>query len=52
MVPFASWSILTADFLIVLYFMLGGVTLAANLHLSSAKWRYDVRNIAVSLLGL
>jgi len=52
MVPFASWSVLTADFLIVLYLMLGGVTLAAILHLSSAKWRSEVRNIAVSLFGL
>jgi len=49
---FASWSVLTADFLIVLYLMLGGATLAAILHLCSAKWRYEVRNIAVSLFGL
>jgi len=52
MVSFASWSVLTADFLIVLYLMLGGVTLAAILHLCSAKWRYEVRNVAVSLFGL
>jgi hypothetical protein len=52
MVSFGSWSVLTADFLIVLYLMLGGVTLSAILHLCSAKWRYEVRNIAVSLFGL
>ncbi len=52
LIPFASWSVLTADFLIVLHLTIGGVTLAAILHLASAKWRYLVRNIAVSLFGL
>jgi hypothetical protein len=52
MLSFANWSVLTANFLIVLYLMLGGVTLAAVLHLCSAKWRYEVRTIGASLFGL
>jgi hypothetical protein len=52
MVPFASWSVLTADFLIVLHLTISGVTLCALLHLASAKWRYQVRPFAVSLFGL
>jgi hypothetical protein len=52
MISFGSWSVLTVDFLIVLYLSLGGVTLAALLHLVNAKWRYEVRGIAVSLASL
>jgi len=52
LIPFSSWSVLTADFLIVLHLTIGGVTLAAILHLASAKWRYQVRNIAISLFSL
>lgn len=52
MIPFASWSVLTADFLIVLHLTISGVTLSALLHLASAKWRYEVRQYAVSLFGL
>ncbi|MEW6312837.1 MAG: hypothetical protein AB1513_02135 [Pseudomonadota bacterium] len=52
MFSFANWSVLTVDFLIVLYLMLGGVTFISILHLSNAKWRYEVRTLAVSLFGL
>ena len=51
-IPFASWSVLTADFLLLLHLTIGGVTLAAILHLCSAKWRYHVRDLATSLFGL
>ncbi len=51
-IPFASWAVLTATFLIVLHLTIAGVTLAAILHLANAKWRYNVRNIAISLFGL
>ena len=51
-IPFSSWAVLTADFLILLHLTIGGVTLAAILHLASAKWRYQVRGIATSLFGL
>lgn len=49
---FGSWSVLTTNFLIVLYLALNGVTLAAVLHLANGKWRFKVRNIAVSMASL
>lgn len=52
MVPFASWSVLTTDFLIVLYLMLGGVTFAAILQLSGARWQAEVRAVSISLFSL
>ncbi len=52
MIPFTSWSVLTADFLILLHLTMGGVTLTAILTLIGAKWRYSIRNIATALFGL
>jgi len=52
LVSYTSWSVLTATFLLVLHLTIGGVTLSAILHLCSAKWRYHVRGIAVSLFAL
>lgn len=52
LIPFASWSVLTADFLLLLHLAIGGVTFSAILHLSSAKWRYKVRDMAGSLFAL
>lgn len=52
MESFGSWSVLTTNFLLVLYIALNGVTLAALLHLANAKWRYKVRYLAVSLAAL
>ena len=49
---FGSWSVLTTNFLIVLYLALNGVTLASVLHLANGKWRFKVRNIAVSMASL
>ncbi|MDH5376764.1 MAG: hypothetical protein OEX00_00400 [Gammaproteobacteria bacterium] len=49
---FGSWSVLTTNFLIVLYLALNGVTLAAILHLANAKWRTHVRFLAVSSAAL
>ena len=50
--PFASWSVVTVDFLAVLHLALDGVTLAALLHLVNAKWRYDIRYLSVSFFAL
>src|ERR1019366_1347518 len=50
--PFASWSVVTVDFLVVLHLALGGVTLAALLHLVNAKWRYDIRYLSASFFAL
>ena len=52
MIGFESWSVLTSDFLVVLYLAINGVTLASLLHLVNAKWRAKVRFLAVSLAGL
>lgn len=49
---FGSWSVLTTDFLYILYLALAGVTFAAILHLANGKWRTQVRYYAVSLAGL
>jgi hypothetical protein len=49
---FASWSVLTVDFLVVLHLALGGVTLAALLHLVNARWRFEVRYLSVSFFAL
>ena len=47
-----NWSVLTVNFLVVLYLALGGVTLSAVLYLVGAHWRYEIRQIAVSLFAL
>lgn len=52
MVSYASWSVLTVDFLIITYLAFGGITLAALLHLVNAKWRFDVRYITSSFFAL
>jgi len=52
MVPFASWSVLTTDFLIVLYLTLGGATFAAILQLSGARWQAEVRTVSLALFAL
>jgi len=49
---FGSWSILTTDFLIVLYIALCSVTLSALLHMANAKWRFNIRKFAVALAAL
>lgn len=49
---FGSWSVLTTNFLILLYLALGGVTLASALHLCNGQWRFQVRKLAVSLAAL
>ena len=49
---YAAWSVLTVDFLVVLHIALGGVTLAALLHLVNGKWRFEVRYISVSFFAL
>ncbi|NOX43276.1 MAG: hypothetical protein GXP19_06040 [Gammaproteobacteria bacterium] len=49
---FGSWSVLTTNFLIVLFMALAGVTFSAILHLVNGKWRFQVRYIACSLAAL
>lgn len=49
---FGSWSVLTTNFLYILYLALAGVTFASILHLANGQWRTQVRYFAVSLAGL
>ncbi|HEX22577.1 MAG TPA: polysulfide reductase, NrfD, partial [Chromatiales bacterium] len=49
---FGSWSVLTTNFIIVLYLALAGVTFASILHLANGKWRFQVRYFAVSTAAL
>jgi len=52
MLSYSNWSVLTVNFLVVLYLALGGVTLSAVLYLVGAKWRHEVRFLASSLFAL
>jgi hypothetical protein len=49
---FGSWSVLTTNFLVVLYLALAGVTFASILHLANGQWRFQVRYFAVSTAAL
>ena len=49
---FGSWSVLTTNFLIILYMALGTITLSALLHMANAKWRFQVRSLVASLAVL
>lgn len=48
-IVFGSWSVLTTNFLIVLYMALCGVVFSSLLHLANGKWRFQVRDIACAL---
>ena len=49
---YSNWSVLTASFVIVTYLAMSGVSLCAVLYLVGAKWRAQVRDLAVSLYSL
>lgn len=46
---FGSWSVLTTDFLLVLYLAINGVTFSSILHLVNGKWRFSVRHLACAM---
>ena len=52
MFSYSDWSVLTVNFLVVLYLPLSGIALCSVLHLVSAQWRYEIRQLAASLFGL
>lgn len=51
-ISYSSWSVLTASFVVVTYLALSGVALCSVLYLVGAKWRFQVRHLAVSLYAL
>ncbi len=52
MFDYSNWSVLTVNFLVVLYLALSGVALCSVLHLVSAHWRFEIRQLAVALYAL
>ncbi len=52
MISYSNWSVLTVSFMIVTYLALSGVTLCSVLYLVGAKWRFQIRQLAVSLFAL
>ena len=52
MISYSNWSVLTASFVVVVYLALSGVALCSVLYLVGAKWRSQVRGLAVSLYSL
>ena len=52
MFSYSNWSVLTVNFLVVLYLALSGVALCSVLHLVSAHWRYEIRQLAAALYAL
>ena len=52
MFSYSNWSVLTVSFLAVLYLPLSGIALCSVLHLVSAQWRYEIRQLAASLYAL
>ncbi|HKB59599.1 MAG TPA: hypothetical protein VKC56_06080 [Gallionellaceae bacterium] len=52
MISYSNWSVLTMAFVIVTYLALSGVALSSVLYLVGAKWRFQIRQLAVSLYAL
>ena len=52
MLSYSNWSVLTSAFVVVTYLALSGVALCSVLYLVGAKWRFQVRHLAVSLYSL
>jgi hypothetical protein len=52
MISYSNWAVLSVNFLVVLSLSFAGIALSAVLYLVGAKWRFEVRQIAVSLTAL
>lgn len=52
MISYSNWSVLSVNFVVVLYLALSGVALCSVLYLVGAKWRFEVRQLAASLYSL
>jgi len=52
MISYSNWSVLTISFVVVTYLALSGVALTAVLYLVGAKWRFQIRQLAVSMSAL
>ncbi len=52
MISYSNWAVISVNFLVVLSLSFAGVALSAVLYLVGAKWRFEVRQLAVSLSAL
>lgn len=52
MISYSNWSVLSVNFVVVLCLAFSGVALSSVLYLVGAKWRFEVRQLAVSLFAL
>jgi hypothetical protein len=52
MISYSNWSVVSVNFLVVLYLALSGVALCSVLHLVGAKWGSEVKGLTSSLFAL
>lgn len=52
MISYSNWSVLSVNFIVVLYLALSGVALCSVLYLVGAKWIAEVKHLATSLFAL
>ena len=52
MISYSNWAVVSVNFLVVLSLSFAGIALSAVLYLVGAKWRFEVRRLAVSLTAL
>lgn len=52
MISYSNWSVLSVNFIIVLYLALSGVALCSVLYLVGAKWVSEVKHLATALFAL
>jgi len=52
MISYSNWSVLSVNFLVVLYLALSGVALCSVLHLVGAKWGEQVKGLTSALFAL
>ena len=52
MISYSNWSVLTVNFLMVLFLALSGVALCSVLHLVGAKWRFQICQLVDPLFAL
>jgi hypothetical protein len=52
MISYSNWSVLSVNFMVVLYLSMSGVALCSVLYLAGAKWVGEIKYLATSLFAL
>jgi hypothetical protein len=52
MISYSNWSVLSVNFIIVLYLSLSGVAFCSVLYLVGAKWFVEIKHLATALFAL